>query len=246
MADIGVLHKAAVERVSARYGLQTRISTPLNSMQTGEPLGESTIAIGPEVDKTVSVDLQLPDHDQPSRLLSYYAFARPTALAPHVAIEWTSMVRAGQDRVGLLLDLLPRIDLAVNLQYVDEVYGPLTAVLDDAFSIDGLEPERISPRRAICFSPWRLSVTGPIEATDALDAVVERYLDHWISVISGGVDASVDPVANDPTKLVQHDKFHRNALFEEASDPRWDRIYRLLGPNEAAELRMALRSQEVR
>lgn len=246
MPDIVALHEASVERVAARYGLQQRKTMPLNSSETGEPLGESTVSIGPEIDKVVSVDLQLPDHDQPFRLHYYYAFARPTALVPHLAIEWTSIVRAGQNRVGLLLDLLPRIDLAVNLQYVDEVYGPLTAVLNEAFAIEGLEPERITPRRAICFSPWRLAVTGPIEAADALDGIVERYIDHWMSIISGGVGASVDPVANDPTKLVQHDKFHRNALFEEASDPRWDRIYRLLGPNDAAELRMALRSQEVR
>lgn len=246
MPDIGALHEASVERVAARYGLQTGTTAPLTSTQTGEPLGESSVYIGPEVDKAVSVDLQLPDHDEPSRLLYYYAFARPTALVPHLAIEWTSILRAGQKRVGLLLDLLPRLDLAVNLAYADEVYGPLTAILDDAFTIDGLEPLRILPRRVICLSPWRLSVTGPIESAEALDGIVERYLDHWMAVVSGGVGAPVDPVANDPTKLVQHDKFHRNALFEEASDPQWDRIYRLLGPNEAAELRMTLRTQEVR
>ena len=144
-------------------------------------------------------------------------------------------MRAGQKRVGLLVDLLPRLDLAVNLAYVDEVYGPLTPVLEDAFDMPGLEPERLAPRRATCFSPWRLSVTGPIECANALGGIVNRYLDHWMAVISGGVGASVDPVANDPTKLVQHDKFHRNALFDEASDSRWDRIYRLLGPNEAAD-----------
>ena len=54
---------------------------PLNSSETGEPLGESTVSIGPEIDKVVSVDLQLPDHDQPFRLHYYYAFARPTALS---------------------------------------------------------------------------------------------------------------------------------------------------------------------
>jgi hypothetical protein len=246
MPDISALHEASAERVASRYGLQVRSTVPLVSTQTGEPLGESTVSIGPEVDKAVNIDLQLPDHDQPTRLLSYYAFARPTALVPHLGVEWTTIVRAGQQRVGLLVDLLPRIDLAVNLAYVDEVYGPLTPVLEDAFAIPGLEPERLSPRRAICFSPWRLSVTGPVECADSLGGIVDRYLDHWMAVISGGVGASVDPVANDPTKLVQHDKFHRNALFEEASDPRWDRIYRLLGPNEAAELRMTLRTQEVR
>lgn len=246
MTDIGVFHESAVERVSARYGLQVRASSPLLSTLTGEPLGETSVSFGPEVDKAVTVDLRLADDREPSRLCSFHVFARPTALVPHLAIEWVAMVRAGQKRIGLVLDLLPRLDLAVNLAYVDEVYGPLTPILDRAFDIDGVEPERLHPRRAICFSPWRVSVTGPVEAGDALDEIVSRYIDHWTAIISGGVGSSVDPVANDPTKLVQHDKYHRNALFEEASDPNWERIYHLLGPNEAAELRMTLRTQEAR
>ena len=73
-----------------------------------------------------------------------------------------------------------------------------------------------------------------------------RYLDHWIAIVSGGVGASVDPVATDPTKLVQHDRYHREALFDENADVLWPRIYRVVGPDPAAELRMALRSQETR
>ncbi len=250
MSEIGVRNEATVDRVAARFGLRPRGETPLVSMHDHSDVGATRTLLGPEVDKAVVVDLALPDNEQPSALHWFYAFARPTALVPHLAVEWSeiSEPESSDDgpRVGLLLDLLPRLDLAVNVAYVDEVYVPITPLLETAWDLDGVRPARIRPRRAICFSPWMLSLTAPVDAVEALHVIVERCVEHWVAVITGGVGAPVDPVANDPTKLVQHDKYHRNALFDEHADARWDRIYRLLGPNDAAELRMTLRTQEVR
>lgn len=249
MPDIGARHEATVDRIAARFGLQVRGDTPLVSSLDHTDVGGVRTLLGPEVDKAVALDLTVADGDEPSALSWFYAFARTTALVPHLAVEWSEHGSTESDegpRVGLLIDLLPRLDLAVNVAYVDEVYVPITEVLESGWEIDGVRAARIRRRRAICFSPWLFSVTAPLSEIDALQQVVDRCVDHWIAVTSGGVSAPVDPVANDPTKLVQHDRFHRNALFDEASDPRWDRIYRLLGPNDAAELRMTLRTQEAR
>lgn len=245
MADLDTFNEATVERVAARYGLMPRNEVSLVATDTGEQLGSYRVLIGPELDKAIAVDMALPDGEEPHRLQLLYAFSRTTALVPHLAVEWTRL-DPETDRIGLVVDLLPRVDLSVNQPYVDECYGPLTEIWNEVWAIEGVRAMFVGPRRATAFSPWRISVTAPATEVGLLSALVDRYIDHWIAIMSGGVGASVDPVASDPAKLVQHDRYHRNGLFDEESDPRWARIYRLIGPNGGAELRMALRSQEVR
>ncbi len=149
MSDIGARHEATVDRVAARFGLQGRGETPLVDMHDHSDLGAARTLLGPEVDKAVVVDLALPDHDQPSALHWFYAFARPTALVPHLAVEWSEIDGSESPddgpRLGLLLDLLPRLDLAVNVAYVDEVYVPITPLLETAWDIEGVRPRASVP-----------------------------------------------------------------------------------------------------
>ena len=245
MADLDTFNEETVERVAARYGLAARNDEPLVATETGEQVGAYRVLIGAELDKAIAVDIALADGEEPHRLQLLYAFSRPTTLVPHLAVEWTRL-DPKSDRVGLVVDLLPRVDLSVNQRYADECYGPLTEIWNDVWTIDNVRAMFVGPRRATAFSPWRISVTAPETEVGSLAVLVDRYIDHWIAIMSGGVGANVDPVASDPAKLVQHDRYHRDGLFDEESDPRWARIYRLIGPNQGAELRMALRSQEVR
>jgi len=246
MDDAEVTHTEIVERVAAAEGLRTEMVVPLTDTTTGHSVGEVATLGGMNVDKAVGVDLEIDDAE--GRLWSrrFYVFARTVALIPHLSIEWSGYAVDGVDRVGVLVDLLPRIDLAVNLDYVDEVYGPMTGTFDEARGIDGVEIESVPPRRAIAMSPWRLSVSVPVDQVVALAPLVDQYVTRWLAVNSGGVGSSVDPLASDQSRLIQHDRFHRNSLFEPASDPQWARIDRVLGLDAAAELRLTLRSQRER
>ena len=246
MDDVEVTHTEIVERVAAAEGLRTETVVPLVDMTTGQPVGELATISGMNIDKAVGVDLEFEDDDGLMWARQFYVFARTVALMPHLAIEWTGSGVDTDDRVGVLVDLLPRIDLAVNLDYVDEVYGPLTDTFDEARRIDGAEISSVSPRRAIAMSPWRLSVSVPVDQVVALAPLVDRYVTRWLDVNSGGVGSPVDPLASDQSRLVQHDRFHRNSLFDPASDSDWGRIDRVLGPDTAAELRLTLRSQRER
>lgn len=246
MDVVEVTHTAIVERVAAAEGLRIETVVPLSHMHTGAPVGEVATLGGMNLDKAVGVDLHLEDYAGPMWSRTFYAFARSVGLVPHLAVEWSGHGVDDDEPVTVLVDLLPRIDLAVNLGYVDEVYGPLTSTFSEARGIDGVHIVSLPPRRAIAMSPWRLSLSVPRDRIEELAPLIERYVGHWIDVNSGGVGSPVDPLASDQSRLVQHDRHHRSTLFDPASDPYWERIDRVLGPDPAAELRVTLRSQRER
>ncbi|MGZ4683893.1 MAG: hypothetical protein ACXV8G_15650 [Acidimicrobiales bacterium] len=232
---------AAVERVSAKFGLQPRERVDLLPIDTGEPVGEGVVLVGLDLDKAVVADLEFGDGQQPSCAQLFYAFSRPNSLTPHLAVEWS----VHDDEVAMHVDLLPRVDLSVNSDYVDEVYTALNSALDEVRSLPDLVPDPLPPRRAVGFSPWLVAVRGPASLASALANTVDQYIDHWFALFSGGVSVSVDPISTDPSRLVQRDRFHRVALFPD-DDPQWARITRRCGLDRAAELRSFFRTQESR
>jgi hypothetical protein len=246
MDVVEVTHTEIVERVAAAGGLRTESVVPLTDMHTGTQVGELATLGGMNIDKAVGVDLHIDDVDGQMWSRTFYAFARSVALIPHLAVEWSGSGADGDEPVRVLVDLLPRIDLAVNLDYVDEVYGPLTDTFTAARGIDGVRIVSLHPRRSVAMSPWRLSLSVPRDQIEELAPLIDTYVGRWIDVNSGGVGSPVDPLASDQARLVQHDRFHRNTLFDPASDPNWERIDRTLGPDPAAELRFTLRSQRER
>lgn len=234
---------AAVDRVAAHFGLRPREVLDLTSADGYSQVGEGAIWVGIDIDKAVSASITFDDGVDPRDLHLFYAFARPSSLVPHLAIEWGT---AGENDVLLHVDLLPRVDVAVNTDYLREAYALLTPTLAEVQSLPGARPNPLPPTRAAGSSPWAISVRGPESLAGAFTAATDDYIDRWFSLSSGGIDARVDPVANDPSRLVQRDKYHRNALFDADADPRWSRVTRCLGPDRAAALRAALRTQEMR
>lgn len=246
MDVVEVTHTEIVERVAAAEGLRAESVIPLTDMHTGEPVGEVATLSGMNLDKAVGVDLAFDDDAGSLWTRTFYAFARSIALVPHLAVEWSGHGLDDDEPVGVLVDLIPRIDLAVNLGYVDEVYGPLTDTFSKARAIDGVHIASLHPRRSIAMSPWRLSLSVPRDRIEELAPLIDTYVSRWLEVNVGGVGSPVDPLASDQARLIQHDRFHRNTLFDPSSDPYWERIDRVLGPDTAAELRLTLRSQRER
>ena len=251
MQNAGALLEAAAERIAAACGLQVQSAVELREERSGQPMGGYRTLVGSSLDKAVVVNLELEDEETPgvrNEIHSLYAFSLPSTLAPHLALEWGHIEGPeGEDgRLSVFVDLLPRLDLAVNQDYIDELYEPLTPVLVEAWDIKGARSDRHLPRRIVAFSPWRFSASAPASEVDALLEVVDRYTDHWLATLSGGVGASVDPLASDPSRLVQRDKYHREAMFDEKAMAHWSKFYQALSFNDAAELRHTLRSQQVR
>jgi hypothetical protein len=68
------------------------------------------------------------------------------------------------------------------------------------------------------------------DAFRALDATVDRYLEHWLTLVDRGVPAvDVDLAARDRTS--------RANLFSPDVDPVWARVARLLGAEQAERVR---------
>ncbi len=246
MDDAELLHSQIIDRVGAREGLRPEKALPLEAVGTGAVVGEVQELSGMNLDKAVVTELRIDDGEQPSWTRTFHVFAPSRSLVPHLAVEWAGSVDDGVERVRLLVDLLPRIDLAVNLDYVDEIYQPLSRLHRDAADIPDIVIVRVPPRRAVAMSPWRLAASVPAGSVGEFRTIVDGYLDHWMAINTGGVGSPVDPLASDQARLVQHDRFHRNALFDADSDPYWERVDRWLGIDAAAELRTTLRSQRDR
>lgn len=246
MDALDAIHLDLVERVSAREGLYELEVDQLTSRTSGAVLGEMRMLGGSNIDKAVRIELELDDEDTPEWFCALYVFAPGNSLVPHLIFEWIGTEAGDNPEIQMIADLIPRIDLAVNLDYVDEVYGPLDSIHRDVQDIEGVTFHRAAPRRVIAFSPWYVPAAVPLDRAPDLGAIAEAYLDRWISLSSGGVYATVDPLASDPARLVQHDRFHRGSLFDAESTPFLQRLDRVLGLNAAAEVRVALRSQHVR
>ncbi len=246
MDEAEIIHAEIVDRVGAAEGLRPESVVPLHHMTTGEPLGEAATITGMNIDKAVGFDLAYDLDGTPQWTRNFYVFARSVSLVPHLLVEWIGPADDDPENLVLLADLLPRIDLAVNLDYVDDVYAPLTSVFHEARALEGVRVVPVAPRRAVAMSPWRLSLSVPSGQIKAVGSHLDEYVSRWLTVNSTGVDTPVDPLASDQARLVQHDRYHRNSLFDAESDPYWGRIDRLLGMDAAAELRHTLRSQRER
>ncbi|MBS1849293.1 MAG: hypothetical protein JST73_13555, partial [Actinobacteria bacterium] len=128
-------HAEIVERIAGAHGIRPETITPLRSMHTGETVGEVATLSAMNIDRAVGAELRIDDGESPVWIRSFHVFSGSFTLIPHFAIEWFGTGDEPTDRVTVLVDLLPRIDLAVNLGYVDEVYGPLQGAYDDVAEV---------------------------------------------------------------------------------------------------------------
>ncbi|MFD3780597.1 hypothetical protein, partial [Streptomyces sp. NPDC058612] len=163
-----------------------------------------------------------------------FAFGAPDAPLPHFTLD---SVQAGGG-YAFHLDLVPRVDLAVNPAYADGVYAPLTGSFARASEIPGLAPAAISPRQRSLMSPWMLVHRADEAALGAITPVAEHYLEHWLALTrSFPADAAREAEEGDAPA---RDRKLREALFSREIDPVWSQVDRLLGTATTDRLRRLL------
>ncbi|MFD3326647.1 hypothetical protein [Streptomyces sp. NPDC058701] len=187
---------------------------------------------GRGVDSVVAISLVVPAFGLDSHMV--FAFGAPDSPLPHFTLD---SVQAGGG-YAFHLDLIPRVDLAVNPAYADGVFTPLTGAFARASEIPGLAPAAISPRQRSVMSPWMLVHRADEAALGAITPIAEHYLEHWLALTrSFPADAAGEAKGGDgPAR----DRKLREALFSREIDPVWSQVDRLLGTATTDRLRQLL------
>ncbi|TCJ97124.1 hypothetical protein [Nocardia alba] len=222
------LPAALSERTLATLTTALKLSTvddvDLTSPMSPTPVGRLRVWRGGPIDKVVSVQLVVPPIGLDSHMV--FAFTPPESAVPHFTLDSVY----GGEYFAMHLDLIPRADLAVHLDYLDAAFGPLTSLLEQAWQIEGVSAAAIGPRQRAMMSPWMLVCRATEDAFTALGDTVEGYLAQWLSLVEQGVP----PVTAD---TATRDLANRANLFNPEVDPVWAQVTRLLGPEQTERVR---------
>lgn len=213
----------------------------LSSPMSPQPVGACRLFAAPpagaeRVRKIVYIGLTVPPIGLDSHM--FFAFTPPESAVPHFTLD---SVMAGPS-FAFHLDLIPRVDLGANLDYMNEVFMPLTSSFDQAKKIEGLMPANLSPRQYALMSPWMLAYRATEAAYAQCAPHIEAYLQHWFGLVERGIQT---PIALTPAQLAERDRANRYAIFNYDVDPVWRQIERLIGKDINLRLIEVLRNPQV-
>lgn len=207
----------------------------LSSPMSPAPVGSLRMFSGDSVHKMVYIGLTVPPIGLDSHMI--FAFTAPDSVVPHFTLD---SVLAGEGHFAFHIDLIPRVDLGANLEYINTAFEPLTETFNQAREIEGLSAAHLSPRQYALMSPWMLAYRATEDAFAQIDTAVSSYLGHWFRLVEGGI--SVETTAAD---LSDRDTANRAAIFSPEVDPVWANVDRLVGEEVSAQLRAILIEQDV-
>jgi hypothetical protein len=214
----------------AAGGAFRELSSPMGKV------GELRIFAGDAVRKMVYISMSVPQFGLDSHMI--FAFTAPESAVPHFTLD--SVMNAPD--FAFHLDLIPRVDLGANVEYIKSVFNPLNSAFEDAGKIEGLRPARLGATQYAIMSPWMLAFRADAQAFDAIQTPVTQYLEHWFGLVENGVHTAD---SYDPSALAVRDQRNRDAIFNPEIDRVWAQVDRLLGADTSAFLRDVLRNQAV-
>ena len=196
-----------------------------------EPVGCARVFKSKSAMQLVYINLTVAKIQMDSHML--FCFSGADSLLPHFTLD---AVYAGGSH-AFHLDLIPKVDLSINFNYLQTVYQPLTSVFSEAKKIQGLSEAHISPLQRAVMSPWMLAHRANAEAMDSMGIVCSQYLTHWLKLTNTDW-ASLECYPQQD--LAIRDARHRSILFNRTVDPVWQQVDRLLGEESSEDLRRLL------
>jgi hypothetical protein len=188
----------------------------------------------PGLDKLVLITLEDSEQLDASMLL---AFGAPDSALPHLVID---VARVGRD-FGVFVDLVPRVDLALNPAYARGVYSPLRGALDGLSKNPQLRASPVPGSLRPFVSPWMTGFRLNSIVLPQLFELLTPILSHWVALHAG----AVPPVALSVGGLTARDLAHRTNLFSKDADPVWDVLARAVGDARAGRVLGLLRNHGV-
>lgn len=220
-----------VNEIERSLSLIEVLREPLNSPMSPQPVGEIVVWEGDGVDSMIYIGVAVPPIGLDSHMV--FAFAPPDSTLPHFTLD---SVQSG-DYLAFHLDLMPRLELATNLGYMDQVFSPLTETFDLGRGLEGLSPAQLGPRQIALMSPWMLANRATVDGFAAIKPIVDAYRNHWLSIVQEPGD-----LAAGHNGARARDLLHRSNLFNPDVDRVWAQMDRLLGEVTSAHLQNTLKT----
>jgi len=215
-------------------GAKGGVYLPLPSKIPGVPPGICRVFRGDKIPLMVYVAFAFPPAGLDSHML--FAFTDQNSLVPHFTVDSVKV----QDYFAFHLDLIPKIDLGSNINYLNEAFQPLTGIFDEASRIEGLIKADLSPRQKALMSPWMLAYRANESAFRKIEGAVERYFQHWSSLLKAGFSDQV--VASiDGRSIATRDIKNRAAIFSPEIDPVWNKITPMIGESACTQIQYLLK-----
>ena len=208
------------EQAGETGGAYLQLESQLPMVQGG--VGNVRLFTGGPLFRLVTCSLTAEPMQLDSHML--FAFTPGTSAIPHFTLD---SVKAGE-HFAFHLDLIPRLDLGANLQYMDEVFAPLTPAFETGSAIEGLSKAHLSPRQYAIMSPWMLANRASEDAFNAIEETVQAYQQHWFDLLESGVTTEALGGVS-AAQLAERNLRNKRIIFDPEVDPVWNRIAPMIG-----------------
>lgn len=212
------------------------------STMDGQPCGTVRVMHGGPIAELVTISLGAPALGLDSHMI--FAFTAADSLVPHFTLD-SVQAPAGPPGVPGLptgyafhLDLIPRVDLGANLDYLDHCYAPLTEQVKEVAATEGITAAHLDARQLAIMSSWMLANRATPEAFRTITPRVDAYLDHWLTLTEGLPDDVV--AATDAPDPARRDARNRAIIFNPDVDAVWAQVARLVGADASEAARQLL------
>ena len=210
----------------------------LTSPMMPEPVGSVRIFSGEKISKAVYIGMSVPFIKLDSHMI--FAFTKADSAIPHFTLDSVN----NDTTYAFHLDLIPRVDLGANLEYIDAVYGKLSEEFEKANKIEGLTKAHLNPRQLAIMSPWMLVNRANDEAFKKITDSINFYLEHWFSLVENGLSEEITKQFS-ADYLAERDRKNREIVFNPEVDKVWSQVDRLVGAEMSKQMRDILKSQVI-
>ncbi len=229
---------ATLDKLRERLNLTEVNTISLTSPMMPEPVGSVRVFSGEKVSKVVYIGMSVPFIKLDSHMV--FAFTKTDSAIPHFTLDSVN----NDTSYAFHLDLIPRVDLGANLEYIDAIYGDLSGQFEKAGQIEGLSKAHLNPRQLAIMSPWMLVNRAEAEAFQKIGELVDFYLSHWFSLVENGISEDVTKQFS-AEYLAERDRKNREIIFNPDVDKVWSQVDRLVGAEMSAKMREILKSQSL-
>jgi hypothetical protein len=229
---------STLDKLSKRLSLTEVKTIQLTSPMMPEPVGSVRVFSGEKLSKAVYIGMSVPFIKLDSHMI--FAFTKTDSPIPHFTLDSVN----NDTTYAFHLDLIPRVDLGANLEYIDEIYSGLSEEFEKAGQIEGLSKAHLNPRQLAIMSPWMLVNRAESEAFQKIFDSVDFYLNHWFSLVENGISENITKQFSGES-LAERDRKNREIIFNPYVDKVWSQVDRLVGVEMSAKMREILKSQEI-